>query len=436
MPTPPLPDELARLVGEAFLKYGRSEGARRLGLPRSTFDSRLDVAIVRGFVDPKRRTGGFAAPAVHVDKIIEQRARIDALRDEPAEDASPAPADDELDEIDAAVDLARLRGALRRDAHSLDQLAEKLAATRGQVLDAIDTLRADGANVHEFSGKYQIIAAPAPQAPDRIPVYTSRPDGSYAFGFTSDNHLCSKYARLDVLNSLYDHFAEAGVDRVFNAGNWIDGEARFNKHDLLVHGLHEQVAYLAREYPQRPGIVTYAVAGDDHEGWYAQREGVDIGRYTANAMRDAGRSDWVDLGYMEAYVRLQHAASGAGTMLHVMHPGGGTAYALSYTQQKIAESYDGGDKPAVNLIGHYHKLVYALIRNVHSIQTGCTQDQTPFMRKKKIPAHVGGGICRLTQNAETGAIESCSVQFFNYFVRDYYNHRWSHASDVTLPARS
>jgi hypothetical protein len=123
-------------------------------------------------------------------------------------------------------------------------------------------------------------------------------------------------------------------------------------------------------------------------------------------------------------------------MLHLMHPGGGTAYAISYTVQKICESYDGGDKPAVLLAGHYHKMSYNVIRNVHAIQTGCTQDQTPFMRKKKIPAHVGGGIVQLRQDPATGAITSCRVEFFHYFVRDYYNDRWSHSGDVVLPERA
>jgi biotin operon repressor len=349
--------------------------------------------------------------------------------------AAAPPAPEPVAPPPAGADAERVRVALRKGPHSLDELAARLTATRGSVLDAIDALREAGANVHEFGGKYQIIAQPAPASTREIPVYASRPDGSYLFGFTSDNHLGSKYSRLDVLGKLYDHFAAQGVDRVFNAGNWIDGEATFNRHDLLVHGMDEQVRYLAAEYPRRHGISTYAVAGDDHEGWYCQREGVDIGRYTANAMRDAGRDDWFDLGFMEAYVRLQHAGSGQGTMLHVMHPGGGTAYAISYTVQKICESYDGGDKPAVLLAGHYHKMSYNMIRNVHAIQTGCTQDQTPFMRKKKIPAHVGGGIVRLTQDPSTGAITSCRVEFFNFFVRDYYNHRWSHSGDVELPER-
>jgi len=266
--------------------------------------------------------------------------------------------------------------------------------------------------------------------------YVSRPDNTFLFGATSDNHLGSKYERLDVLNDLYDEFAKAGVDRVFNAGNWIDGEARFNKHDLNVHGMDAQCRYLAKHYPARAGLETFAVAGDDHEGWYGQREGVDIGRYAEGTMRDAGRTDWHNLGYMEAHIRLVNANTGKSSILAVVHPGGGSAYALSYAIQKIIESLDGGEKPAVGLYGHYHKLWAGNIRNVWCVQTGCTEDQTPFMRKKRLEAHVGGAIVKLIQDPETGAITGCAPDMRRYFNRGYYNGRWSHSGPVTLPKRT
>jgi hypothetical protein len=279
------------------------------------------------------------------------------------------------------------------------------------------------------------------RAPDlgsaqEVGAYVSRKNGTYRFGWLGDTHLCSKYARLDVLRDLYRRFADADLDRIFHAGNWIDGEARFNKYDLLVHGMDAQVRYLRDEYPVAPnGLKTYAIAGDDHEGWYCQREGVDIGKYAENELRAGGRTDWVNLGYMEAFVPLQHAESGQRTHLHLIHPGGGSAYATSYTVQKIVESYSGGSKPAVLLAGHYHKLEYLLTRNVHCVQTGCTQDQTPFARKKRLQFAVGGGVCELEQDPKTGAIIGCTIQFFNYFDRGFYNGRWSHSGDIVLTDR-
>jgi hypothetical protein len=152
-------------------------------------------------------------------------------------------------------------------------------------------------------------------------------------------------------------------------------------------------------------------------------------------MRRAGRTDWVDLGYMEAHVKLTNYNTGKSSLMSVVHPGGGSAYALSYSIQKIIESLEGGEKPAVGLYGHYHKLWSGNIRNVWVVQTGTTEDQTPFMRKKRLEAHVGGTLIGLEQDPRTGAITSMTPKLIRYFNKGYYNDRWSHAHDINLPDR-
>ena len=169
-------------------------------------------------------------------------------------------------------------------------------------------------------------------------IFKTKEDHTFTFGACGDQHMGSKYERLDCLEWLYDAYEEAGCEVVFNTGNWIDGEARFNMHDLHTHGLDGQLDYLVANYPERDGMTTYAVAGDDHEGWYAQREGLDIGGYAERKFHDAGREDWVDLGYMEAPVGLENSSSGKRAVISVVHPGGGTAYALSYAIQKMPRS--------------------------------------------------------------------------------------------------
>lgn len=317
---------------------------------------------------------------------------------------------------------------LRKHSLSTSELMAKFNATEREIMDAILAAQGRGYLLTQFGERWSMTKAPAFSKPTE---YLSRKDGTYLFGFSADQHLGSKYERLDVLHDLYDHFYEQGVDRVYNAGNWIDGEARFNLHDLNVHGMDQQCHHLAEYYPKRKGLVTYAVAGDDHEGWYGQREGVDIGKHAERIMRDADRKDWVHLGFMEAFVNLTHCTTGKSSKLLVMHPGGGSSYAHSYKPQKIVESFAGGEKPSVLLIGHYHKLSFNVMRNVFAIQSGTTQDQTPFMRKKGLDAHVGGGICKLTQDPLTGAIIACRVEFFQYFPQDYYNNRWSHGGVVS-----
>ena len=333
--------------------------------------------------------------------------------------------------------VARIPGALKRKPGTVAELAERLGVSSPVIEEALKAAHVAGATVVERAGKWFLDDAPplGIQQTGRL-VLTTDKDGYFEFGACSDEHLCSKYERLDCLNEYYDQIARRGITTVLNAGNWIDGEATFNRHDLRVHGMDEQMQYLAREYPRREGVNIHAITGADHEGWYARREGIDVGRYAENVMRQAGRTDWHDLGYMEAFVSIVHKESGKSSNICVMHPGGGSSYAVSYAPQKVVESFDGGDKPAVLLIGHYHKSGYNLIRNVHTMQTGTFMDQSIFMRQKKLSAHVGGCFVKIHVDPYTGAVDECAYTFRNYFVREYYNGRWSQHGQVAKAPRS
>lgn len=317
---------------------------------------------------------------------------------------------------------------------SLKELASKNKVAIEVIKQEIKNLKLQGILIKVKDDKWFIDKSCPPKDYGQKYTYLSSPNNSYKFGFIGDTHLCSKYERLDVLNNLYDLFELEEVDRVFHAGNWVDGECRLNQHDIKVSGIDNQLDYFVNKYP-RKSFITYSITGDDHEGWWAKNHGIDIGNRLENIMINSGRLDWVDLGYMESYIPLKNVNSGREAQLLLIHPGGGSAYATSYRPQKIVESFQGGEKPAVLLIGHYHKLSYNLIRGVHTIQVGCTEDQTPFMRKKGIDAHVGGGICTLKQHPHSGMIYSCTIQFLQYFNKGYYNNRWNYRGDVKLPNR-
>lgn len=327
------------------------------------------------------------------------------------------------------IDLGRLRRILIREPLSTDDVAARLKITRGHAVDALDEIAKAGANLREFGGRWSILREPV--AADEQFIVRSDRDGHYRFGVISDTHYGSKYAREDVVETLYDWYESEGVRTVYHAGNWIDGEARFNKYDLLpeAHGMQAQLDYFAERYPARRGVTTHYVAGDDHEGWYCQREGVDIGRMLIDTARRAGRDDLRYLGYMEAFVSLEHHETRKTAKLLVMHPGGGSAYATSYAPQKIIEALQPGEKPAVLLVGHYHKLEYLNIRGVHVIQAGCTKDLDPFGRKKKLQYHVGGWIVDLWQDPQ-GGIGRCRPDLRQFFDRGYYNGQWSMSGPV------
>lgn len=393
--------------------------ARRFGLANST---------VRSILDRHQREQG-QQPKIAADLREEEMVPAASASDADEVPAQPVVVDSELDD--------QVIASLRRVPQTLAEIASRRGCSRGVALEWLDQLKSRGLNLLEAGDRFGIEKAP-PMGDSARPsmVYQSRPDGTYLFGVCGDNHLGSKYERLDVLNFVYDRFAAEGVDLVLNPGNWIDGEASFNQYDLHTHGMDAQLRYLAEQFPKRDGIVTHAIAGDDHEGWYGQKSGVDIGKYAENKFREMGRDDWHYLSYMEAAISLKHRETAATSTLALVHPGGGSAYALSYSIQKIVESYEGGEKPAVGIYGHYHKLWCGNIRNVWTVQSGCTQDQTPFMRKKRLEAHIGGVLVKLKQDPETGAITEMTTTLLRYFNRAYYSGRWSKSGDVVLPERA
>ncbi|MDG6938540.1 MAG: hypothetical protein JRN42_08415, partial [Nitrososphaerota archaeon] len=98
-------------------------------------------------------------------------------------------------------------------------------------------------------------------------------------------------------------------------------------------------------------------------------------------------------------------------------------YAISYPSQKYLESLQGGEKPAVILGGHHHKFNHGYPREVTYIECGCVQDQTPFMRTRKIQAMVGGVVLWLKQNS-LGVFTSVKAEWLPYYDKKFYAFHW------------
>lgn len=331
-----------------------------------------------------------------------------------------------------------VKALLKNEPHTLHEIAAKLKIPIRLARDTVRQLKKNHVHILSEGDRFSIPSEPMASYTGGAKFeLVSRKDNTFCFGAFGDLHAGSKHTRWDVRADLVRRSEAAGAQAIFDTGNWIDGDARFNRYDLVASGLEAQCELLALHHPLTK-LPVYAISGDDHEGWIAQREGVNVGRYCEQVMRRAGHN-WRDLGYMEAHVILRNANTGKTATMAVVHPGGGSAYALSYSIQKIVESYEGGEKPAVGLYGHFHKLMAANIRNVWCVQTGCQQDQTPFMRKKRLEAHVGGAIVHLEQDPKTGAILSMTPQLVRYFTAGYYagsGNRWSHHGEIIQPRRS
>ncbi len=304
---------------------------------------------------------------------------------------------------------------------TLAEAADTLDVAPGKIRQALDELKAEKRTVSIYKDGFELNPAIPPSDPTRLDAKKFG-GKTIKFGLCSDEHLGSKYHRSDVLNVLFDIWKDQGIEQVYSCGNSIDGEARFNKTDLLVYGMQRQVEFWAEHWPQRKGMKTDFITGDDHEGWYQQREGIDIGGFMESVARKGGREDLTHLGYMEHDILFEGKER---PLIRLMHAGGGSAYATSYTAQKIVESYQGSEKPSILLIGHYHKAEYGYPREVHCVQAATCEDQTPFMRKKKLQAHVGGWTIEF-QVDPNGIVHRFKSEFHPFFDRGFYGKNWEY----------
>jgi biotin operon repressor len=317
-----------------------------------------------------------------------------------------------------------IRKALKKSPMSLKDLADTCGLAPKDVRRVIGEMQTQGALIRISGfGYYSMDPSSLLEPTQSDLVIMPGANGWSRLGFTSDNHLCNKHSRLDVLHEAYEFFEKEGIFKVVNGGNWIDGEFRWNRRELITRpGMDAQLDYLIDNWPVRKGVQTLYIAGDDHEGWYAQREGIEIGRYLQMRAEQQGRHDLTYLGYAEHDLKLK-AGKGA-AVLRLAHPGKGSAYAISYKPQKIVESYQGGEKPQILMIGHYHKKGWFSPREVDTVLMGCTCDQTLFMRKGEIQAHVLFGILEWQQDRTDGHITRVRCEYFSRYNRGFYERRF------------
>lgn len=236
------------------------------------------------------------------------------------------------------------------------------------------------------------------------------------FGLMGDTQLGSKYAQLTHLNTYYDICSQRGIKEVYHTGDITDGlKMRLgHEYELYLTSADEMCEDVVNHYPKRDGITTYFITGN-HDASLYKHVGLDIGRAIS---RD--RSDLVYLGRDCAVVNLT-----PNCVLEMRHPWDGSAYALSYKMQKMIEAMESDSKPNILAVGHYHKAEYLFYRNVHAIQTGCFQSQTPFTRGKGISVHLGGWIVtvKVDRNGTIKSIATEFIPFYNAISDDYKSYR-------------
>jgi len=234
-------------------------------------------------------------------------------------------------------------------------------------------------------------------------------DNTFRFGVIGDTHFGSLFESVPVVESLYERWSEDGVKVVLHAGDVIDGHGIYKGQEFEQHrvGLKNQVAWFAENSPSIPGMTTKYILGN-HDLSFKKLVGVDVGESISSA-----RKDWELQG--EDYADITFRVScGRTYVVRLLHPGGtGSSYALSYRPQKIVEALEGGRKPGMIIVGHYHKAEFLpSYRNIAVLQAGTCQWQTPFMATKGLAAHVGGWTVEVSLGEESTAVKAQFHAFF------------------------
>lgn len=230
-----------------------------------------------------------------------------------------------------------------------------------------------------------------------------------------DTQMGSKYTQLTHLNNFYDICKEEGIKDVYHTGDITDGlKMRVgHEYELYAVSADDMIEDVVKRYPKRDGITTHFITGN-HDASIYKQVGYDVGNAIARQ-----RDDMEYLGRDCSVVYLTPKCK-----LELRHPWDGTAYALSYKLQKMIESMESDSKPNILAVGHYHKAEYMFYRNVHALQTGCFQAQTPFTRGKNISVHLGGWIVEI-KVTDDGTIKSFAPRFIPYYasIKDDYKNR-------------
>ncbi len=215
------------------------------------------------------------------------------------------------------------------------------------------------------------------------PLKIDFPDNHVRFGAFSDAHLGHMCYRPDVLRKMLADGKRYGIEFWVNSGDTIEGMSGREGHiyELDYLGASAQLDFFTKEFKHFRNTVYSIEAQNSHGGWFKSKGnmGLDIGEELEKRSKH-----YKFIGYDEQDLILDN-----GLKIRLRHPGGGTAYAISYKLQKYVESITGGCKPNLLFHGHFHKSLYLFYRNIHCFESGCLAEQTPFMKKIGTPAMLG-----------------------------------------------
>lgn len=243
-----------------------------------------------------------------------------------------------------------------------------------------------------------------------LPVEIDFYERRLRFGLFSDLHLGHMCYRPDALRKLSVDGKRQGVEFWINAGDTIEGikSRPGHIHELDFISVDQQLDFFAQEF-RRFRKTIYSIE--------PERLNSRISRLLKSPSFHIGEElekkskHYKFIGYDEQNIVLKN-----GLVLTISHPNGVAAYGQSYKTQKYVESLSGGQKPHLLCQGHFCKVTYLFYRDIYCFDSGTLCNQTPVMKKKKTPAHVGYWIIDVTmhKNKKRG-VELLESQFIPFY---------------------
>jgi len=228
-------------------------------------------------------------------------------------------------------------------------------------------------------------------------------------GIMSDTHIGSNYTDEYKILKALETMKSEGCNLLLHAGDLTEGMSGRDGHvyELKHIGYTAQLKAsieLFKEWDKPLKII----AGN-HDLWYMQK---------ANLGADIVKEFCTNFDNFEMIGQGEGDIIINGITIKLFHGGDGASYALSYREQKLIDSFTGGEKPGLLITGHTHKSYYLpAYRNVHTISAGTLQNQTSFMRNKKSSAHVGFWIADVCiGDGEYGKeIKYCTTRYYPFY---------------------
>ena len=272
----------------------------------------------------------------------------------------------------------------------------------------IKKLEKKGININDVM---RVVNASKRSIKDDNSTYNISGDNIKALVF-GDTHIGHKQYDSKLMNTATKVVKSEKVDIILCTGDIADGwyqnrPASIFEQDAI--GFDNQLEKAVKEFSKLgdTGKPIYYITGNHEHNTFVRGAGVEFGKIFQLRLDKKGYENYY-MGNGEANIKLE-----TGSKIKLLHPDGGTAYAISYKSQKIIESLQGtGEKlPDVTLIGHFHKSEYIPYQGVHTLQTGTFCGQTKFMRGKGIPAHKGFWVIDIFSNKK-GKVDKIIPQYY------------------------